>query len=97
ERVSFHGRAHSRGRADGAGNGGVAATSPVYANGAISLLTMEPGSAFACHLPVASIEPPKERKRLLGPGDNLPGAFQFVELPRANDLLGLRYLRRRRC
>jgi len=29
---------------------------------------------------VASIEPPKERKRLLGPGDNLPGAFHFVEL-----------------
>ncbi len=38
------------------------------------------GSAFACHLPVASIEPPKERKRLLGPGDNLPGAFHFVQL-----------------
>jgi hypothetical protein len=44
------------------------------------LLAMEPGSAFACRLPVASIEPPKERKRLLGPGDNLPGAFHFVEL-----------------
>ena len=23
---------------------------------------------------------PQERKRLLGPGDNLPGAFHFVEL-----------------
>ena len=31
-------------------------------------------------LPVVSIEPPKERKRLLGPGDNLPGAFLHVEL-----------------
>jgi hypothetical protein len=29
---------------------------------------------------VVSIEPPKERKRLLGPGDNLPGAFLHVEL-----------------
>jgi len=35
---------------------------------------------------VASIEPPKERKRLLGPGDNLPGAFRFVEL---DDLMRL--------
>jgi hypothetical protein len=30
------------------------------------------------YLAVASIEPPKERKRLLGPGDNLPGAFHFA-------------------
>jgi hypothetical protein len=44
------------------------------------------GPAFASHLPVASIEPPKERKRLLGPGDNLPGAFHFVEL---DDLMRL--------
>src|SRR2546421_607268 len=29
-----------------------------------------------------AIEPPKERKRLLGPGDNLPGAFSHVELGR---------------
>src|SRR5262249_60660446 len=35
------------------------------------------GSAFACHLSVASIEPPKERKRLLGPGGNPPRAFRF--------------------
>jgi hypothetical protein len=31
---------------------------------------------------VVSIELPKERKRLLGPGDNLPGAFSHVELRR---------------
>jgi hypothetical protein len=37
--------------------------------------------------PVVSIEPPKERKRLLGPGDNLPGAFarrEFSKGMRAN-------------
>jgi hypothetical protein len=28
--------------------------------------------------------PPKERKRLLGPGDNLPGAFARVELGKGN-------------
>jgi hypothetical protein len=56
------------------------------------LLAMEPGSAFACRLPVASIEPPKERKRLLGPGDNLPGAFNLW-----NSRERSRYLRRRRC
>jgi hypothetical protein len=33
---------------------------------------------------VVSIEPPKERKRLLGPGDNLPGAFARVELGEGN-------------
>jgi hypothetical protein len=48
------------------------------------------GSAFACHLPVASIEPPKERKRLLGPGDNLPGAFHFVQLGEPIRLSGIR-------
>ena len=41
---------------------------------------MEPARHLPVYLAVASIEPPKERKRLLGPGDNLPGAFHFVEL-----------------
>ena len=56
-------------------------------------------SNSAADAEVASIEPPKERKRLLGPGDNLPGAFQFVELPPANDAryCDAAYLRRRRC
>jgi hypothetical protein len=33
---------------------------------------------------VVSIEPPKERKRLLGPGDNLPGAFARGDLREEN-------------
>jgi len=39
---------------------------------------VEPARHLPVYLAVASIEPPKERKRLLGPGDNLPGAFHFA-------------------
>jgi hypothetical protein len=50
------------------------------------------GSVIACHLPVASIEPPKERKRLLGPGDNLPGAFDLLQLFAPSPLLAQSHL-----
>jgi hypothetical protein len=33
---------------------------------------------------------PQERKRLLGPGDNLPGAFHFVDLDEPMRVSGIR-------
>jgi hypothetical protein len=44
----------------------------------------ETGAAFVWLLPVVSIETPRNERGLLGPGDNLPGAFARVELGEGN-------------